>query len=168
MFKSSIFCKIVKFYQFFSVVLLQIYFGSGAARIRNVFFWIRIVLKVLDPSGSGSTTQLFIESRDTIFGIFPFYNFISGVKLIYMYFKIVEDFLIFFLKCNLGSQIWIRIRIHELAVRIRIRQHIMAQDLERCPPTPPPPPLSTVSVLSGCTCMLSVCTESTFSSFKLR
>jgi hypothetical protein len=39
-------------------VLLQIHFGHGAARIRNNFFLIsiRILLKVSDPTGSGSTT----------------------------------------------------------------------------------------------------------------
>jgi hypothetical protein len=51
------FCRdIVKFYQFFRVVLLQIHFGSGDARIRirNVIFRIRIriLLKVSDPTGS--------------------------------------------------------------------------------------------------------------------
>jgi hypothetical protein len=41
------FCiEIAKFYQFFRVVLLQIYFGFGAARIRNVFFRIRILRNV--------------------------------------------------------------------------------------------------------------------------
>jgi hypothetical protein len=41
----------VKFYQFSRVVLLQIHFGFGAARIQ-----IRILLNVSDPTGSGSTT----------------------------------------------------------------------------------------------------------------
>jgi hypothetical protein len=50
----------VKFYQFFRRVLLKIHFGSGAAQIRNDSFWIWIqnLLKVSDPSGSGSTTLL--------------------------------------------------------------------------------------------------------------
>jgi hypothetical protein len=42
----------------FSVVRLQIHFGSGAAQIRNDFFQTRILLKVSDSSGSGSTTTL--------------------------------------------------------------------------------------------------------------
>jgi hypothetical protein len=47
--KLSIFCcQIGKFYQFSRVILLRIHFGSGAIRIRNYFFRIRI-LKVLDP-----------------------------------------------------------------------------------------------------------------------
>jgi hypothetical protein len=39
------------FYQFFIVVLFQIHCGSGAPRIRNVFFkiLIRILLKFSDP-----------------------------------------------------------------------------------------------------------------------
>jgi hypothetical protein len=54
-FKLGHFCgEMLKFYHFFRVVLLQIHFGSGAARIRNDFFpdpdfarsfglnWIRI------------------------------------------------------------------------------------------------------------------------------
>jgi hypothetical protein len=48
------FClEIVKLCQFFRAVLLQIHFGSGAARIRiqNDFYCIRIriMLKVTDP-----------------------------------------------------------------------------------------------------------------------
>jgi hypothetical protein len=46
--------KLSNFYQFFRIVLLQIHFGSGAARIRNEFFRIRIqisiLLKVSDPN----------------------------------------------------------------------------------------------------------------------
>jgi hypothetical protein len=44
--------------KFFRVVLLQIYLGSGAAQILNDFFRIRILLKVSDPSVSGSTILL--------------------------------------------------------------------------------------------------------------
>ncbi len=50
-------CEIVKFYQFFTVVLLQIHIGSGAARIRNDFF--PDPYPDSDPAkslGSGSTT----------------------------------------------------------------------------------------------------------------
>jgi hypothetical protein len=52
------FCwKILKFYQFFWVIILKIHFGSGAARIRNGFFLIliRTLPKFSDPTGSGST-----------------------------------------------------------------------------------------------------------------
>jgi len=49
-FKSSIFFESIKFYKFFRVVLLQILFGSGAARIRILNDFIRILLsKVSDP-----------------------------------------------------------------------------------------------------------------------
>ncbi len=53
--------EVVKFYQFFRVVILQIHFRSGAAEIRNDFFFrirIRILLQVSDLTGfgSGSTT----------------------------------------------------------------------------------------------------------------
>jgi hypothetical protein len=54
------FCwEILKFYQFFRKDLLQIHFGSGAARIRNDF----CLLKVSDTSGSGSTTQHYFAQR---------------------------------------------------------------------------------------------------------
>ncbi len=43
-------------YQFIRALLLQVHFEPGAARIRNDFFRIRILLKVSDPTGSGSTT----------------------------------------------------------------------------------------------------------------
>jgi hypothetical protein len=47
------------FLSVFSVVLLQIHFGSGAVRIQNDFFRRRIrSFKVLDPTESGSTTLL--------------------------------------------------------------------------------------------------------------
>ncbi len=49
------FCwEIVKFYHFSRIVLLQIRFGSGAARIQNNFFGIRIriLLKFSNPIGS--------------------------------------------------------------------------------------------------------------------
>jgi hypothetical protein len=58
------FGEIVKFFQFLIVVILQIHFGNGAAqiRIRNyfilVYIRIRILLKLSDPPGSGSTTLL--------------------------------------------------------------------------------------------------------------
>jgi hypothetical protein len=55
----SIFCReTVIFYPFF--VFLQIQLASGAAQILNDYFWIRIririLLKVSDPTGTGSTT----------------------------------------------------------------------------------------------------------------
>ncbi len=40
----------------FQSSLLKIHFRSGATRIRNDYFRIRILLKVSDPTGSGSTT----------------------------------------------------------------------------------------------------------------
>ncbi len=42
------------FYNFSKVVLVQIYFWSGAARIRNDVFRIRVLLKLADQTGSGS------------------------------------------------------------------------------------------------------------------
>jgi hypothetical protein len=52
--------KLSKFQSTVPVLLLQIQFGSGAAPIRNNFFRIlfRILPKVSNPSGSGSTTLL--------------------------------------------------------------------------------------------------------------
>ncbi len=43
-------CQILSVFQ---NSFLQIHFGSGAARIRNDFVRIWILLKVLDPTGSG-------------------------------------------------------------------------------------------------------------------
>jgi hypothetical protein len=43
-------------------VLLQIHSGSGAARIRNDFFRIRILEKIYVPSGFVSTTLLYARS----------------------------------------------------------------------------------------------------------
>ncbi len=40
---------------------IQIHFGSGAAWIRNDFFRIRILPKVSDPTGSGSTKLCFYQ-----------------------------------------------------------------------------------------------------------
>jgi hypothetical protein len=53
--------EIVKFYQSFRVVLLQIHFryqgyGAGRIQIRNNFLRIQIRLTVSNPTGSGSTT----------------------------------------------------------------------------------------------------------------
>ncbi len=47
--------EIVKFYQFFRVVLLHIHFKTDLLGSGMIFFWIRILLKVSDLTGSGST-----------------------------------------------------------------------------------------------------------------
>jgi hypothetical protein len=50
--------KLSDFLSFIRVVLLKMHFGSGAGRVRigNDFIRIRILSKVSDPTGSGSTT----------------------------------------------------------------------------------------------------------------
>jgi hypothetical protein len=61
------FCgEIVKFYQFFREVLLQIHLGPGTARIWNDFFRIRIriLLKVSDPIGSGSGSTTLVQAHN--------------------------------------------------------------------------------------------------------
>ncbi len=65
MFKLRVSVRNYQILSFIRVVSLHIHFGSGAARIWNVFripIWIRILLIVSDPTGSGSTT-LVIEDQ---------------------------------------------------------------------------------------------------------
>jgi hypothetical protein len=59
--------EIVKFYHFFRVVIFQIHFESGTARIqiRTDFFRIWILLKVSDPTGFGS-----VSGSTTLFSYF--------------------------------------------------------------------------------------------------
>jgi hypothetical protein len=65
---DNLFWEIVKFYQFLREFILQIPFGSEAARIRNDFS--RILVKVSDLTRSGSThclTTLSIENKISFF-----------------------------------------------------------------------------------------------------
>jgi hypothetical protein len=90
---EHIFEKLFSFYQFFRVALLQIHFGSGAFRIRNNFFrfQIKILVKISDPTGSGSTALLgrhipllfsvwFPETKVCAFSIFLSAIYLCGKK----------------------------------------------------------------------------------------